>query len=142
MLLFVELTWTLAIHWYRCTSEQDCKGIRALVAIYKHRGKKKFRGKRNSSINNHTTIDLGNSSIEGFKEYIRRNAYQSSYGDFFNKNEASKATKTTREPSILKFQKYSQLPYTKYLTEEMKSFLDRWQSLGDEDQYQKVILCY
>ena len=106
----LSLFYVTAIHWYRSTSEQDCKGIRALIAIYKYRGKKKFRNKRNSSINGHTTIDLGHRSIEGFKEYIRRNAYQSSYGDFFNKSKDSNATKTTRESSILKFQKYSQLP--------------------------------
>jgi hypothetical protein len=68
------------------------------------------------------------------KKYVTT-VYQAEHGAI-----AQAATKASSEGGILKYKKYSQLPFAVILTDKAKQSLDAWQDLGDLPAYQNAVL--
>lgn len=137
---------SIAIHWYQQAKESEKKGIKALASIWKYKGKKRFKQRRNHStlngtIDNDTSNGFHNISMNEYQERRKQNVYRSWYGDFFNSNQSlSFEVGKKNQLSILSYHKFSDLPCTDYLKSEIKTFLDKYQELKDDEYYPKLIM--
>jgi len=121
--------------WLKYANENEARGLQLIGSVYKHKGRKKFRTKPPSSqlqlIAQQEEFDFKKAE-EMFRKTQTTSYYQSEFGYL--------AKDLKPQNNIFKYKKCSQLELRKPLTDLAVLFIDNWIELGDELEFQEIVL--
>lgn len=109
--------------WMYSANKPEKKGLKLIAAILKHKGMKRFRTRASAS-------QLPN------LEEVKKPKFQTAYAMDFS--DIPVATKS--HAAIFRYRKLSDLPCAQVLSPIPLRILENWFSLGDDTQYQELVL--
>lgn len=107
-------------------SPNELKGLKLISAIFKHKGKRKFRNSHNSS--NASVPNMKSSETE-----LRKRALVSTYESEFS-------YRANAETNILQYRKLSELQLSEILTPISVMFIESWIDLKDDIKLQNLVM--
>lgn len=110
--------------WMSGARSKELKGVKLIGAIYKHKGRKKFRRGGDVSMTDTLLSDVTQS--------ISRKAMMSTYDSDFPQVQTSTALLTSGG--------FEELPCAKVLNSQAKGYIQNWLSLCDEEEYVQMVL--
>ncbi|CAG9312320.1 unnamed protein product [Blepharisma stoltei] len=115
-----------AISWAQACTSDEMKGLKLIGAIFKHKGKKKFR--KNSHDPNTSAR-----SVKAFESELRKRQLMSTYESEFS-------YRANPNTNILQYRKLGDIQCSEILTPLAVMFIEEWIDLKDDPKYQSLVL--